>query len=111
MPGDCLSTRRPPAYTIRRASLPGSMRFTSWLLRKSMRRRCVCRPMQSPTVASNEHDAHAAALGDVDDLLLGGPTENCHAVLRRGKAHDNVERLGVNAAVGANHRKLAHGNA
>src|SRR5262245_44775861 len=72
--------------------------------------RAVGRPMQPAAVPADEDDAHAAALGDVDDLLLRGAAENRHAILSRGKAHHHVKRLGVDAAVGADDRKLAHRN-
>ena len=49
--------------------------------------------MQPRSVPANEHDAHAAALGDVDNLLLRSAAENRHAILRRGKPHHHVERF------------------
>ena len=60
---------------------------------------------------ADEDHAHAAALGDVDDLLLRGAAEDRHAVLRGGEAHHDVERLGVDAAVGADDGELADRNA
>src|SRR5262249_40601501 len=62
-------------------------------------------------VAAGEDDAHTAALGDVDDLLLRCAAEDGDAVLGGGEAHDDVEGLGVNTAIGAEDGKFADGNA
>src|SRR4029453_6317784 len=71
-PGFRNSTERPP---------PGES-----MLSVSLRR-----PVQPTGVAADEDNAHAAALGDVDDLLLRCPAEDCYAVLGRGKSHHDVE--------------------
>ena len=55
-----------------------------------------------------EHRGQAAALRDVDDLLLRDAAHGAEAVLGRGKTHDGIERFAEDAAVGADDRKLVH---
>src|SRR6185503_18358615 len=88
------------------------MSFASWRRRNSSASLGpLSRPVQAPDVAADEDDAHAAALGDVDDLLLRGATKDGDAILRRGEAHDDVEGFAMHAAVGPDDGELTDGDA
>ncbi len=48
---------------------------------------------------ADHHAAHAAALRNIDDLLLRSSPQNGHAIARGGKAHHDVERFKVNLSI------------
>jgi hypothetical protein len=56
---------------------------------------------------ADEHGAHAAALGHVDDLLLRRPSQHRDPVFSRGETHDDVERLDLRRSVRSEYRKFA----
>ena len=60
---------------------------------------------------AEDHDADAAALGDVDDVFLRRSTEDRDAEFCRGDTHHRVKRFAVNLAVRAGDREFAHRDA